>query len=380
MNLPNGSYYIRVRPTGWYLWHQSYVNGKRVQTKVDGKALVTLGFKREWSIDEAKAHCSQLNKERSFIKEKVRLAAKRVTELRSINETLFPQSDVEHFQHLLAEENFGSEAHFSKLISQFNFIQQMVNELRILPQEYKLESKRIYKYFIKRKISINYATRLTSLLNRWGRFKCRASATYYDEVAPPRGNVQSAIADAQQSKQGTNTELGVRTESAPLTPTLLEAAKDRLKLEQYNWLYLSVWLGLRPEEVEALRDPKKFKLEYSLKHKIHYIKIYQSKLKSVAADKRWKTIPLIFPEQSNVPSIIKSGAFVKPLNKIVRKYVGAGITLYGGRKGFVDLMLSLGQRIEDISMWLGHKDISTTWKHYKDKEVINFTPLKRVAK
>jgi integrase len=59
----------------------------------------------------------------------------------------------------------------------------------------------------------------------------------------------------------------------------------------------------------------------------------------------------------------------------MRKAFGAGTTLYGGRKGFVDLMLSLGQNLENVSIWLGHKDISTTWEHYKDRDTLSFTPV-----
>ena len=62
----------------------------------------------------------------------------------------------------------------------------------------------------------------------------------------------------------------------------------------------------------------------------------------------------------------------RPHPKTVRKHLEANITLYGGRKGFTDLMLARGQKLEDISLWLGHRNITTTWKHYKDKEQINF--------
>lgn len=188
----------------------------------------------------------------------------------------------------------------------------------------------------------------------------------------PRGNQLSAIADAQQTKTGKDTDLGVRTESLPLTPEKLQKAKDKLLPDQFNWLFLSIWLGLRPEEVDMLAQPKKFKVEKNSKMKVTVLFVYQSKLQSISESKRWKAIPLFREEQKKCLKIIESKAFKRPLNKTVRKHVGRGITLYGGRKGFVDLMLSLGQRLENISMWLGHKDISTTWQHYKDKNVVNF--------
>lgn len=132
----------------------------------------------------------------------MRIAAKRVTSLKSLDETLFPQSSIEAFQELLEEENFGSKTHLEKLNSHFNFIQKMANELKILPVEYRESSKKIYKYFIKQKVSPSYATRLISLLNRWGKFQSKATGSYFDNVIIPRGRELSAIAEAQQTKTG----------------------------------------------------------------------------------------------------------------------------------------------------------------------------------
>lgn len=375
MSTPSGTYYIRVRPTGWYVWHQSWKDGKRTQEKVASLAVRDLGFKAEWSVDQAKAHCRQLNKERSLIKEKIRKAAKRVTELKTIDDTLFPAARVAEFQTLLEDENFGSEAHLKKLGSQFLFIQRMCNALRIQPVEYKEHQKQIYKYFIKEKVSVNYACVLVALLNRWGKFVSKINGSFFEVVSVPKGRERAAIADAQQTKRGKESELGVRQASEPLTPELLEECKRHLSDENYRWLLISVWFGLRPEEIDGLKDPKKFKIDFLLKQKIHVLKVYQSKLKSIAADKRWKTIPVITDEQKEVLAIIKAGKFKRPIYKTMRKYVGGGVSLYGGRKGFTDLMLDRGQSLENISLWLGHTDIGTTWRHYKNKDIIAFSEM-----
>lgn len=372
----NGSYYIRARATGWYVWYQSYSDGKRTQEPIVKLAMRDLGFKPEMSLDEAKAHCKRLNQERAFIKEKIRVAAKRVTELRSVDETLFPNELVTLFQELLKEENFGSEEHLKKLYSHFNFVQEMVKHLRLHPSEYKDKSKRIYRYFTEKKISVNYCCRIISVLNRWGKFYSKQTRSYYDEVLNPRGNPQSAIADAQKKKRGKDTDLGVRTESLPLKVDNLQQSKFKLPLTQYNWLFLSVWLGLRPVEVDQLKYQDKIRIEQNKKENLTVLHIYQSKLRSVAADKRWKKIPMIFAEQQKCIEIIKSQLFERPLNKVIRKHVGKGITCYGGRKNFVDLMLDKDQKIEDISLWLGHADITTTWKHYKNRDNVNFVRTK----
>ena len=370
----SGSYYIRARKTGWFVYHQKcFAGGIRHRAPVPALALRELGFRAEWTVAEAKRHCSQLNKERSLLREKIRLSAKRVTGLKTVDETLFPQDRIDEFQALLEEENFGSEKHLEKLKSHFQFIQAMCNKLRIQPVEYKESAKKIYKYFVGMKISPSYCTRILSLLNRWGRFVSRKSGLYFEDVPAPRGRELSAIADAQQTKRGTETDLGVRAPSLPLSPETLQKAALKLIEAQHNWLLLSVWFGLRPGEVDLLADGRRYRVEFNLKKQVKVLHIYQSKLQSISEDKRWKAIPIIFPEQEACLKIIEDGNFKKPLHKTMRKHVGRGITLYGGRKGFVDLMLSRGQKIEDISMWLGHKDISTTWMGYKDRQEITFT-------
>lgn len=379
-NTIKGSFYIRVRPTGWFVWYQTWIDNVRSQTKVADLALAELGFKPTMTVDEAKARCVQLNKERSLIRDKIRVSAQRVTSIISTNEILFPQADLAEFQELITEENFGSEDYLRNLNFQFNYIQNMCNDLKIQPSEYRDSAKKIYKYFIKQKTSLSYCGKLITFLNRWGKFKSKKNGAYFEPVPVPRGNEKSAITEAQQTRTGTNTPLGVRTESLPLSPSALLGAKEDFKPEQYNWLKLTVWFGLRPEEVDLLHDSKRFKIEKNKQHNLIVLHIYQTKLKGIAAEKRWKKIPLIFKEQQDCLEIIESGKFDRPLHKVVRNHLGLGITLYAGRKAFTDLMLSKGQKLEDISMWLGHKDISTTWEHYKNKHEINFTETKEVRR
>ncbi len=71
-----GSYYIRNRQNGWYVWYQFYIEGIRKQEPVDKLAVRDLGFKPEWSVDKAKEHCVHLNRERSLLKDKIRETAK----------------------------------------------------------------------------------------------------------------------------------------------------------------------------------------------------------------------------------------------------------------------------------------------------------------
>lgn len=58
------------------------------------------------------------------------------------------------------------------------------------------------------------------------------------------------------------------------------------------------------------------------------------------------------------------------LVKTVRRYFGEGIDLYGGRKGFNDLMLSKGQALENISAWMGHSTLERTLRSYNQRRYI----------
>jgi hypothetical protein len=46
----------------------------------------------------------------------------------------------------------------------------------------------------------------------------------------------------------------------------------------------------------------------------------------------------------------------------MRQYFFKDIDLYGGRKGFTDLMLSKRNTVENISIWMGHRTLDRTWK------------------
>ena len=72
-------------------------------------------------------------------------------------------------------------------------------------------------------------------------------------------------------------------------------------------------------------------------------------------------------EQRNALEIIASQQFRRPLIKTMRKNFGEGVTLYAGRKGFVDLMLSKKQAFENISVWMGHSTLQRTWESYKNR-------------
>ncbi len=71
-NVPVGSYYVRAFKSSWGLYVQTFKDGKKTDTKVSQLAFQELGFKFEWSLDQARERCKRLNKEKSLIKARVR--------------------------------------------------------------------------------------------------------------------------------------------------------------------------------------------------------------------------------------------------------------------------------------------------------------------
>lgn len=59
----------------------------------------------------------------------------------------------------------------------------------------------------------------------------------------PRGYDRRRLLEAYHDSNNGKT-------SDPINPKQLEEVKENFSLEQYNWIYLTVWLGLRPLEAD----------------------------------------------------------------------------------------------------------------------------------
>ena len=246
--------------------------------------------------------------------------------------------------------------------------QKMIQTIGYEPSEWFYHTYEIYDYFHTKKYSIRYIHKIIKLANLWGFFVCKKLARPFLEIPTPKGYERQRLIDAFYQK-----EKRVRKISAPLTPSNLTKVKGILNQSNYDWLLISIWLGLRPKKVDQLHHEKFWRVE-TLPSRVDILWVYQTKIVALPPEDRWKPIPLLFSGQQEALDIIKSRDFRRPLMKTIRKHFGDGIDLYGGRKGFADLMLEHGQSLENISVWMGHTSLSRTWYSYKSRRKFHLNP------
>lgn len=196
--------------------------------------------------------------------------------------------------------------------------------------------------------------------NLWGFFISRKLARPFLPIPAPRGYERQRLIDAFYQKERNS----VARPSSELSPEHLEIHNGKINRHNFNWLYLSVWFGLRPQEIDNLKNKESWRIETLINGR-KILWVFQTKIVALPPEDRWKPIPIIFEQQKFGLRIIESQSFKRPLLKTMRRYFDKGITLYGGRKGFSDLMLSRGQTLENISVWMGHSTIDRTWRSYK---------------
>jgi hypothetical protein len=357
-------YRIKKLPYKRRSWKLQFISYKNNQVKIQDIAetdYLSIGFKPSMSLEEAIERKNQLNaRAHNKFHEEKRAAI--LTRLKAEKSELnFPQTLVREF-----ESNLSLGQKDNKIFSHWRAAQRVIAELDLEPVNWFKNSARFYAKFVQKTWSLSYTDKVLGLINKWGDFVTEHYGQRFKPIPYPTGTWQQRILDTYFDKNG-------GMESLPLRPEQLESAKSTLKPEHYNWLYLSIWLGLRPSEIDQLLLPSSSNTWWiETRPNGTILWLYQTKLTSISRNKRAKPIPLIFAEQQQTITIINSGKFKRPLTKTLKHHIGPKYTCYAGRKGFVDLMLGRGRKLEEISIWLGHQSIERTWRNYKNKQLVSF--------
>jgi len=342
----------------WKVQYETWTSGKRKITDIPATDYSVLGFNPTSTIEEARDRKNQLNSIEELKRQQERrnnINARLESE--KLNQSAYlPPKLVKEFEDTI----LFSRGDNPKLQSHWATARRILFELQIDPIDWAYRSKAFYDWFSKNEISLSYVQKLRRVLNDWGNFVTRKNGQRFDPIPAPKGNEKERIADKYFDANG-----GRNQDSDPLSPEELENKKNSIPIEVYNWLYLSVWFGLRPGEIDNIS--KGIHYDVTQVKNIPILKIYQTKLKAISREKRWKLIPCNLPEQIIGLDIIKYRNIKRPGAKLLKNKFTKHTYLYSGRKNFVDLMLDKGYRLEDISSWLGHQSIERTWKTYQNR-------------
>lgn len=346
--------------------------GFSVEKKLTPIVMADLGFSDLMTPTQAKDHAKKLNAltgiKRKEQRSKVR-ASERIHDLALVKRSIIPTKLSALFVDYIQENWFGGPYNLRKQVQHWAKVQTMLTAVKLQPHQYFKRKNDFYNYFKSKRMSKSYIEKLLKVLNLWGDFYSEEAKTYFKRVPMPRGIVLESIKDAS-----TATGAG----AAAMTVDTLNLLKGRLPEGQWEYMRATFWLGLRPIEMVALMNDKDKNLRIDSQDGIRIVGIYQSKLVGVSKDMRWKWIPLLYPEQTATLKDINLGLIKRPLVKTLRLHAPADaglLALQSGRKGFTDLMLGLGQELQDISQWLGHASIERTWRHYKNKKRVAWTKV-----
>lgn len=373
---------LKANRTRWRVRHESYLNGERVTKTIERDLYPQLGFLETYTIEQAKSAAKALNSKTNLDREAFRKAATKAKEIEARNKLVdsafLPEHLVTEFRKHLSTSHFGNANYDKKQHSRWNTVMEIIAELEIDPKEFNSRKAEFYKLFISECYSPDTVRKFIYILNLWGKFVSRKRDKHYDEIEVPRGNIREKIAEAYAESE--DSRVGG---AFPLTVPILFNLKSKLEHlpGKYEWMHVSLWLGLRPSEINAINEGQNYRIVYDSESELEVLWVYQPKLVALKKDQRWKRIPLIYPEQRDAVEYIKAGTLDQPLNKTLQSLTDIEtLGSYSGRKGFTDLMLELGQDFVNVSLWLGHSNIDQTYKNYKDKKKVTLAPIKKPKK
>lgn len=375
------SYYVRSLPwkkslPHWKLQFISYQmcdvktsNAKKPKKEWDiaPERWRHLGFHPQMTITEANCRAKQLNAQ-AFLKrqeERIKKDSIKASQMRHQFDATLPDEFVVEFEQRFVRsrdsETKAGKRRISRAQNLWRAASHMILAVRHEPSEWFYHVPEIYDYFHEKQFSIRYINAILKMANLWGFFIARKTSKPFHPVSLPKGYERQRLIEAFYTRTR-----NVRQPSKSLIPEQLEVIYSQMNRPNFNWLFLSVWLGLRPQEIDNLADEKLWSIEVLPTGK-NILWIFQTKIVALPPEDRWKPIPLLYDEQRFALRIIQAKSFRRPLAKTMCHYFGYGTDLYAGRKGFTDLMLSKGNSLENISIWMGHSSLERTWRSYKNK-------------
>ena len=381
-------YYIRFLKNKKSLpnWKVQYISTRKKDRRPDSTAKISktawdisksrwsqLGFHEFMFFEEAQVRARQLNTQFAIKRqeEKIRQIQDKDNQLKLRFSATLPEEFVSEFEDkfvrardILPESQKRNRN--KNRLTVWKAVQKIIVKVGMEPTKWFYHQTNFYDVFYEAQISLSYLRSIISMLNLWGQFITRKLCQPFTPLQIPRGYERQRILESYYNKTKKH-----RKPSKPITNEQLNAQYNFINSPNFNWIFISIWFGLRPLEIDQLHDKELWKIEH-LPTGRKILWVFQTKIIALPPEDRWKPIPIIFDEQHFALKIIENKNFKRPLTKTIRKYFGDGHDCYAGRKGFVDLMLSKNQNLENISIWMGHSTMDRTWRSYKNKRVYHF--------
>lgn len=387
-----GSFYIKKNSSGtWSLLLESYQEGKRTQETISKAIYYKFGLRPEMTVQQAREEIRKYNSLRKNENHDIRKqmnALKRADRMIGLRQDLFPPELVRKFEEKISELH-SSPRYKVRMLGVFVLITEMISkEIKILPSQYADEIGKITNYFKKKQYSLSYCMDIIYMMNWWGKFYAKNTGTYFEKIEKLRANAKTSIAEAHKFKQE-----GVRTAALPIDETVLKRIKQNMdsKNEEHqrwvNWIECAYRFGLRPSEIDRVIG----NAETTFEDGAEILLVEQTKTVFDNSDRdKIKRIPILCEEQEGCLEILRNGNAIRPHPKWIDKMAKDSqkkynrfqkYDCYSPRKGATDYWLKdLKQTLENCALFLGHRSIDTTLRHYKDKNRVYFTPTEFISK
>lgn len=269
----------------------------------------SLGFLIRMSVEEARSRAKQLNSQAFIRKQEQRFRKLQLEECDTQRKyaAFLPEEFKEEFELRFLRSRDSQTEKRLRRISRAHTIwraaQQLIIHVKLDPTEWFDNYRDIYDYFYERKFSMSYIAKILTIANLWGFFICKKLGKPFLPIPRPKGYERQSLVDAYY--ESTNAR---KRSSRPLTPKALNEAKEKLKQKHFNWLFISVWLGLRPQEIDHLKNKEHWDIE-TLPTGTKILWVFQTKLVALPKEDRWKPIPIMYDEQKFAFQMIECGNF-----------------------------------------------------------------------
>lgn len=283
-------------------WKVQYVSYKQKDQRKNSTAKVpkrtwdiakerwtTLGFHSGLDLRDAKVRARQLNSQLSIKRQEERLRA--IAEEQKIfqlhHEAVLPSEFVSEFESRFIEPRgilsaLERRRQEHRRYNIWHAAQKMITAVGVEPTDWFYHVYEIYDFFSNSGFSIGYLQSIIKLANLWGHFISRKLAKPFHPIPYPKGYERRRLLEAHYQ-----TKSRKKLPSLPISPVHLNDIKEKLSCENFNWLYLSIWFGLRPKETDSLKDKNMWKLE-ELPTGRKILWVFQTKIIALPPDDRWK--------------------------------------------------------------------------------------------